>query len=203
MTQLELAERLNYTDKAVSKWERGESVPDIGVLKNIADLFDVTVDYLLQPEHDELPSPRLSPERLRRKHIFILALSLLLVWFCMTFLFMLVHTTLPFFIPYAWLLFVYGVPICAVVWLVLNAVFFGGRCDGRRDAFLISLLMWSVLAAVHLTLVAIGQRGWIWMIYLLGVPGQFLVVLFVGMRRKPAPPRRLTEESKNEDKEEK
>ena len=49
MTQLELAEKLNYSDKAVSKWERGESVPDITVLKEIADLFDVTLDYLVEP----------------------------------------------------------------------------------------------------------------------------------------------------------
>ena len=51
MTQLELAEKLNYTDKAVSKWERGESIPDVAVLKTIADLFGVTVDYLLTAEH--------------------------------------------------------------------------------------------------------------------------------------------------------
>ena len=48
MTQLDLAERLNYSDKAVSKWERAESVPDISVLKAIADIFGVSVDYLLR-----------------------------------------------------------------------------------------------------------------------------------------------------------
>ena len=47
MTQLELAEKLNYSDKAISKWERGESIPDVAVLKNIADIFLVSVDYLL------------------------------------------------------------------------------------------------------------------------------------------------------------
>ena len=51
MTQIELAEKLNYSDKAISKWERGESVPDITVLKTIADMFGVTVDYLLVREH--------------------------------------------------------------------------------------------------------------------------------------------------------
>ena len=56
MTQLELAERLNYSDKAVSKWERGESLPDITVIKTIADLFGVTVDYLITEEH-EVPAP--------------------------------------------------------------------------------------------------------------------------------------------------
>jgi len=46
MTQAELAEKLNYSDKAVSKWERGESLPDITVIKQFADLFGVTVDSL-------------------------------------------------------------------------------------------------------------------------------------------------------------
>ena len=47
LTQLELAEKLNYSDKAISKWERGESIPDVITLKAVADLFGVTVDYLL------------------------------------------------------------------------------------------------------------------------------------------------------------
>ena len=51
MTQLDLASRLNYSDKAVSKWERGESLPDVATLKTIAEIFSVTVDYLLQEEH--------------------------------------------------------------------------------------------------------------------------------------------------------
>ena len=53
MTQLELAEKLNYSDKAVSKWERGESIPDISVVMQIADIFGVSVDYLLSTEHTE------------------------------------------------------------------------------------------------------------------------------------------------------
>ena len=46
MTQAELAERLNYTDKAVSKWERGESMPDVTTLVQLADLFGVSLDDL-------------------------------------------------------------------------------------------------------------------------------------------------------------
>ena len=48
MTQIELAERLNYSDKSVSKWERAESLPDITVLKAIADMFEVPLDYLVR-----------------------------------------------------------------------------------------------------------------------------------------------------------
>jgi len=50
-TQAELAQKLNYSDKAISKWERAESIPDVIVLKEIADLFHVKVDYLLEDEH--------------------------------------------------------------------------------------------------------------------------------------------------------
>ena len=57
MTQAELAEKLNYSDKAVSKWERGESVPDVLVLKSIADMFGVSLDYLLEADHEEKPKP--------------------------------------------------------------------------------------------------------------------------------------------------
>ena len=52
LTQAELADKLSYSDKAVSKWERGESIPDVTVLKTVADLYGVTVDYLLA-EHSE------------------------------------------------------------------------------------------------------------------------------------------------------
>ena len=52
MTQQDLAAALNYTDKAVSKWERAESIPDVIILKRIADLFGVSVDYLLAEEHE-------------------------------------------------------------------------------------------------------------------------------------------------------
>ena len=88
MTQIELAEKLNYSDKAVSKWERGESVPDISVLKNIADLFGVTVDYLITAEHEEiceteqesLEDAEEVARKKKRKKVMIAGMSVLLVW---------------------------------------------------------------------------------------------------------------------------
>lgn len=52
LTQIELAEKINYSDKAVSKWERGESIPDVTVLMTISSLFGVTLDFLVT-EHAE------------------------------------------------------------------------------------------------------------------------------------------------------
>ena len=50
LTQAQLAHRLHVTDKAVSRWERDESLPDLMLLPVIADLFHITVDELLRGE---------------------------------------------------------------------------------------------------------------------------------------------------------
>ena len=61
LTQAKLAERLNYSDKAVSKWERGESMPDVLTLVQLAELFDTTVDELLRDRCAAQQHPRLIP----------------------------------------------------------------------------------------------------------------------------------------------
>ncbi len=48
MTQLELAEKMGVTDKAVSKWERDLSFPDVNSIPRLAEIFDVTVDEIMQ-----------------------------------------------------------------------------------------------------------------------------------------------------------
>ena len=81
MTQLDLAEKLHYSDKAVSKWERGESVPEIGTLTAIADLFGVTLDYLVRADHDTVrvnPAPVVVDDRKRKNHALIAGMSVLL-----------------------------------------------------------------------------------------------------------------------------
>ena len=61
LTQIELAEKINYSDKAVSKWERGESIPDVSVLMVIANLFGVSIDFLVtKHENDEIAKEQTS-----------------------------------------------------------------------------------------------------------------------------------------------
>ena len=94
MTQIDLADQLNYSDKAVSKWERGESVPDITVLKAIADLFGVTVDYLLQEDH-AAPASEPAPQPVsKRAPTIITLLSMLLVWMLATLAYVIMELSL-------------------------------------------------------------------------------------------------------------
>lgn len=171
LTQSELAERLNYSDKAISKWERAESIPDITVLKRIADLFEVPLDHLVQEEHQEQPQPvPFVPDR-KRNHMVITSLSVLLVWFVATLVYVLIDVIVPG-ARLHWLTFLYAVPASMIVWLVFNSIWF----DARRNYLIISLLSWSALLCAALTLRACGIRAW--QLLLLGIPGQIIICLW-------------------------
>ena len=86
LTQLELAEKLNYSDKTLSKWERGESMPDIVTLKQLADIFMISVDVLISTE-DTIISFVPVKERKKISKRNIISISLLsagIVWFIAT-----------------------------------------------------------------------------------------------------------------------
>lgn len=186
MTQLELAERLNYSDKAVSKWERGESLPDITVIKAIADLFEVTVDYLITEEHAEpLPAPeRTEPPKKRISHRTagaITGMSVLLVCLITTFLFFILCYAIPeAHLIYRLLPFIFGLPVASIVWLVLNSIWF----NRRRNYLIISLLMWSLLLAIWLTVLPSLN---LWLIFILGIPGEAIILLWSGIKFKRKP----------------
>lgn len=172
-TQLELAEKLNYSDKAVSKWERGESLPDVTVLKQISDLFGVTLDYLVNKEH--------APEEIktagRFSHGFITAAAILAVWLVATLVFVLLELILPE-ISSHWLAFIWAVPLSFVVWLVLNSIWF----NKRLNYTLISFLMWSLLTAIYLSFFVNGFNYWL--IFVIGAPAQVVIVVWSGISKR-------------------
>lgn len=170
MTQIELAEKLNYSDKAVSKWERGESIPDIGVLKAIADMFGVSLDYLLEEEHEEQPVAVIEiPPKSRRNQVVVTALSVLLVWFIATLGYVLLDLLVGTG-PMRWLVLLYALPVSSIVWLILNSIWF----NRRRNFGIISMLMWTGLLSLVVTLVVYGVPAW--KLMLLGVLGQVAIV---------------------------
>ena len=82
MTQAELGQRLNYSDKSISKWERGEAIPDAFVLTQMAELFGVTVDYLLSSHDGWEPPKEEKPEEEAPKYSvdIIIAIAILGIW---------------------------------------------------------------------------------------------------------------------------
>ena len=176
MTQLDLAEKLNYSDKTISKWERAESSPDIAVLLEIATLFGVTLDYLVKEEHTEKEETARKPERAKYNRKVITYISESCVWFIAVFAFI-ITTLILGRIAFQYLYFVYALPIALIVRLVFNSVWF----NPRNNYYIISLLMWSLLAAVHFTFLYFAVN--IALIYLLGFVGQGVIVLWSFIRK--------------------
>ena len=189
LTQAGLAEKLNYSDKAVSKWERGESVPDVLTLAQLAEQFGITVNDLLE-DPNALPEEtgvvqhameQVVEKTLKRKadKSIILKLSSLLCWFVALLVYV-VLSSIDFTEPYSWLFFVYAIPANAIVLLSLRSAWH----DFRWNKALISILVWGSLLSVYVSLDVF--LGWnIWKIFLLGIPGQIAILLWFRLFRSP------------------
>lgn len=176
LTQIELAEKLNYSDKAVSKWERGESVPDISGLKIIADHFGVTVDYLITADHTSEREAELKiSKRRKRNRGLITGISVMLVWLLTVLVYMNMDLAR---VPFGWLTFILAVPVSCVVWLVFNSLWF----NKKVNFLIISLLMWSAVASVYVSLLVFGIN--VWLIFCLCVPGQAIILMWSGIKTK-------------------
>ena len=186
LTQAGLAEKLNYSDKAVSKWERGESMPDVLTLVQLAELFEITVDTLLSdpnalPENPgkvSLAMEKAVEKTLKRKADkgIILKLCSILVWFVAVLMFV-IFSSLD--IPKSWIAFVYAIPVNAVVALCLCSAW----KEFRWNQLLISAIVWGALISLHVSFLVFAGVN-LWRIYLLGIPGQIAVFLWFRMFRK-------------------
>lgn len=186
LTQAGLAEKLNYSDKAVSKWERGESVPDVLTLVQLSELFGITVDALLA-DPDALPESAGPVERAMEKAVektfkkkadkrIILSLSSLLVWFVALFVFVVLSSLS---IPKSWIAFIYAIPVDAIVRLSLRSAW----RDFRWNKLLVSMIVWGCLLSVYMSFLLFAGVN-LWRIFLLGIPGQMAVLLWFRMFRR-------------------
>ncbi len=168
MTQTDLGEKLNYSDKSISKWERGESLPDAYVLKKMAEVFGVTVDYLLTehetenvvlPDTDKSHTPKL-----------VTRVSIAGVLTAATFLFIIFWLI---FNKLFWQVFLYAIPVAMILMIVFNSIWWK-----KNNAYYISALVWSILlsACVTVSLITKGKTQ-IWQMMLLGIPSQIVVIL--------------------------
>ena len=169
LTQLELAEKLNYSDKAVSKWERAEALPDIFVLKQIADLFGITLDGLSAP-HNADKKFKVQHRAFQAK-ILIPMLSAGVAWLTVT----VVFSILTYFQLWAnaWLVFIFAIPASFVVLLVFSMLWW----DPTFTFVFISALIWS--SALVLFLIVPENHGhYNFLFFIVAIPLQVLEVLW-------------------------
>ena len=163
MTQAQLAELLNYSDKSVSKWERAEAVPDAYVLKHMSEIFGVSVDYLLSSHNDWEPISQKQKRRYRSE--IIVLISMVGIWTLAFFIFIIGWILGHLF----WMVFIYAIPISLITLLVFNSVWE----KGKRNYYIISTLVASIFVMFYLALLRWNP----WQILLLIVPAELIVFL--------------------------
>lgn len=171
LTQMELGEKLNYSDKAISRWEQGETLPDIDVLCQIAELYGISFEYLIREgSMQEKRAFMTKKERENKLTISLLAISL--VWFLATIIF--VYSNLIFGYNF-WQVFIWAIPFSMIVAIVFNSIW-GKR---KYTFWFISILVWSALASFYLQFFKYN----IWLIFILGAPVQIAVILWSTMKK--------------------
>ena len=179
LTQLELAEKLKYSDKNISKWERGDSVPDVVVLKQLADLYNIKVDDFFCKEieivtEDKSKSVKTKTKVLNKKQVLILLLSISLVWLSAIVLFS-ICVNIQLFSQKAWLCFIYAITVSCIIAVVFTSLW----CTNLLNAITVSLLIWSAGLSVFLSI----NTKEIWTVFLVCIPIQILDVLWFSLRK--------------------
>lgn len=171
LTQADVANALNYSDKSVSKWEHADSLPDISILSALADMYGVTLDYLTHEDAEERLSymnEKKKPERERQLTIEVLTVTI--VFLCATILFVYGYCfasvpTQDFWIAYLW-----AIPISALFLWNYNRKWHKNKL---QSTILLSILLWSLLLCIYLQF---GDYK-LWLIFILGVPMEIIIVL--------------------------
>lgn len=168
MTQQALAEKLNYTDKAISRWEHAETLPDIETLCRICDIYGVRFEYLLTEDQPEDPgkNPNIKKKNTGSR-VVITVMAACTVWFIAT----LLYASLWSFNQ--WTVFIWSCPVTCAVLLLCNSFLFGKKIF---RILALSFLIWTLLASVYIELLISGGYN-IWPLFLVGAPLQSILIL--------------------------
>ena len=194
LTQAELAEKINYSDKSVSKWESGNGVPDVYTLMQLAELYGVTLNDLVG---EERPAKK-TVKRSKFSHTMIMLLASGIVWLAMISVFVLLEVFAPGRGPW-WLAFIYALAVNSIVLTV-----FSTRWKYRVvKGIAISALIWTAILSVFLTLVQVFKHygidtQFLGLTFLIGIPLQVVEVLWEVFRSRFDKKKKAEKESKEE-----
>ena len=176
LTQQELAEKLNYSDKSISKWERGEGVPDIYILKQIAELYNVTVNDIIGMEKIENnATPTINKNK---NHVLITLMSIGLVWLVATIVYSILKIIFPNTSAISYC-YIYAIPFSFIVLYVFNRIWFKIRLINFLS---VSLIFWSSLFSFYWTIKDFFDNFGV--LFFIGIPFQVIVIFWYLMDRK-------------------
>ena len=177
LTQVQLAEKLGYSDKSVSKWEREEGVPDIYILKEIADLYGITVnDLISENQKKEKSKGKIRTILSGRNKTLISLLAACTVWAIAVILYVIFDLVAPHTMEKMDNIYIYAIPISCVILLIFNSIW------GKRyiNLILISILIWTFALSLYVSLDIVNISR----LFFIPIPLQVLVVLFFLLDKK-------------------
>ena len=173
LTQGTLAEKLNYSDKAVSRWEHAETLPDIETLCKICDIYGVSFEYLLKQDNTQIPI-KPSPKRNRAREVILCLITICTVWLAAILLF---TTVKALFDVNLWQIFIWAVPATITTVGICNRMWWRSKvCLALTSSF----NTWTIIFAIYLQAIAHN----LWMLFIIGVPIQALILLSITMPEK-------------------
>lgn len=164
LTQKDVAREFNYSDKAVSRWEIGDSMPDIDVLLKLCEFYGVEFDWLIH-SHEEVPK-----QKNNIKAQIKIAIALLLVVSCYTLATIIFVYNILINQSNTWKVFVIATSIALLISIFCSRKWWNRTCTFTLS----SLCIWSILASVFVVLL---PQTIAWPIFLLGIPLQTIIVL--------------------------
>lgn len=170
-TQQDVGNLVQYSDKAVSKWEKGESLPDIDVLYQLCNIYGVTLDYLTHEGSYEEKRDYLIPKSEYRNKIIITSLFSSIIWMAVIIVYVYLNLYQSINI---WTIYIWAIPLNCVLLLYFNWKW------GRRLWYiiLISVFVWSLIAAFFIQILYSSNYQYnYWMLFLIGVPIQIALIL--------------------------
>lgn len=176
MTQAELAEKINYSDKSISKWERGEAIPDAFVLKQMSAIFKVTVDDLLT-NHDEWKKPGYDVS----KKVEYSQLSIILCCIAGIATLCLLEFVIAWIMvgSFHWTVLFAALPTSLIVVLVLNSIWYGGK----NNMYIVGAMVLTIIVLVYLLMLQLRHNNF-WQLFLLIPPAEFIVFIAFHIRKR-------------------
>ena len=172
LTQSALAERLNYSDKAISRWENAETLPDIETLCRICEMYGVSFEYLLTKDA-EAPIPEKERSNTARC-LLICIISVCAVWLATIVLFTSISALAG---NYVWQLFIWGVPLSCLAIAFCNASWWNSKVCLSITA---SIFNWTSILGLYLLFASYN----IWLLFVVGAPIQAIIILAATMPKK-------------------
>jgi transcriptional regulator with XRE-family HTH domain len=168
LTQAQLASKLGYSDKTISKWEREEGVPDIYILYQIAELYGVTVNDLLAPPVSIVKKIKEKAKVSLRNRIIIYLLTAVSIFSIATILYVILDIANIIYTLSN--IYIFAIPLSCLTLIIMNSIW---KENKYLNLLLISAFIWTFTLSIYVAL-SIDHLG---KIFLIPIPIQIVIIL--------------------------